>query len=281
MLTQRRRTAGLERGQPTGTPLSQYLRELNRTPLLTAAEEHALACRVQRGDPEARDHLVRANLRLVVAIARRFQGRGLELADLIAEGNLGLIRAVQDFNPDRGVRFSTYAHFWVKQSIRRGLCTQGHTVVLPAYVAALVGKWRAAALALQALLGRAPTPEEVRAKIGCTPGQMRRCLDGLAMLAAGPVTGAAPSDPEFGLEAVADPWTLDPDQGEAVATAVAALDQLDERSAQVLRLRYGLGGETPLTLTETGRRLGGLCRERVRQIEHDALAELRGVLAEP
>src|SRR5712692_5225271 len=147
------------------SPLETYLREIDHTPLLTAAEEKALALRIEDGDSEARDHMVRANLRLVVNIARSYTGKGLGLQDLIAEGNLGLMRAVEGFDPSMNIRFSTYASYWIKQSIKRAVINTGKTVRVPAYMFDLLVKWRRATNELQEKLGRAPVQEEVAAHL--------------------------------------------------------------------------------------------------------------------
>src|SRR5262249_19045041 len=149
------------RGRPASVPFATYLRDINETPLLDTDEEQELAWRVEGGDAEARDHLARANLRLVVSIARGYAGKGLALEDLIAEGNMGLLRAVEGFDPSLGLRFSTYACYWIKQSIKRALINTGKTVRLPAYMVELLSKWRRASAKLQDQLGRPPTPEEV------------------------------------------------------------------------------------------------------------------------
>src|SRR5437016_1439946 len=143
------------------TPLETYLREINETPLLSAEQERELAYRIEDGDSEARDRMVRANLRLVVNIARHYTGKGLSLQDLIAEGNLGLLRAVEAFDPSMNTRFSTYASYWIKQSIKRALVNTAKTIRLPAYMVELLTKWRRATAKLQEELGRAPTKEEI------------------------------------------------------------------------------------------------------------------------
>src|SRR3984893_11992687 len=143
------------------SPLEAYLREINETPLLSAEQEKALAYRIEDGDNAARDQMVRANLRLVVNIARGYTGRGLDLQDLIAEGNLGLLRAVEAFDPSMDTRFSTYASYWIKQSIKRTLVNTAKTIRLPAYMVELLAKWRRASAKLQEELGRPPTQEEV------------------------------------------------------------------------------------------------------------------------
>src|SRR5215467_13231823 len=143
------------------SPLETYLREINETPLLSAEEEKELAQRIEEGDSEARDHMVRANLRLVVNIARSYMGKGLGLQDLIAEGNLGLLRAVEGFDPSMNTRFSTYASYWIKQSIKRAVINTGKTIRIPAYMNELLVKWRRATSRLQDELGRLPTQEEI------------------------------------------------------------------------------------------------------------------------
>src|SRR5688572_32399647 len=148
------------------TPLETYLREINETALLTAADEQELAHLIALGDVRARDRMVRANLRLVVNIARGYTGKGLSLQDLIEEGNLGLLRAVEGFDPAVGTRFSTYASYWIKQSIKRALINSAKTIRIPAYMVELLSKWRRAAVRLTEELGRGPTPEEVARVLG-------------------------------------------------------------------------------------------------------------------
>jgi len=148
------------------SPLETYLREINETALLNAAEERELATRIGQGDTRARDRMVRANLRLVVNIARGYSGKGLGLQDLIEEGNLGLLRAVEGFDPAMGTRFSTYASYWIKQSIKRALINSGKTIRIPAYMVELLSKWRRANIRLTEELGRTPTPEEVARVLG-------------------------------------------------------------------------------------------------------------------
>src|SRR5579871_6492117 len=151
--------------RPAQSPLETYLREINDTPLLSAQEERDLAYRIEDGDSEARDHLVRANLRLVVNIARGYAGKGLGLEDLIEEGNLGLLRAVEGFDPAMNTRFSTYASYWIKQSIKRAIINTAKTIRLPAYMEELLKKWRRASAQLQDELGRTPTQEEIAASL--------------------------------------------------------------------------------------------------------------------
>src|SRR5262245_58994646 len=150
-----------QRGPSVQSPLETYLPETNETPLLSADEEKQLARDIEKGNSEARDRMVRANLRLVVNIARSYTGKGLGLQDLIEEGNLGLLRAVEGFDPDMNTRFSTYASYWIKQSIKRALVNTAKTIRIPAYMVELLSKWRRATAKLQDELKRTPTPEEV------------------------------------------------------------------------------------------------------------------------
>src|SRR5271154_4079640 len=154
------------RGPSVQSPLETYLREINETALLNAAEEKELAYRIGAGDGSARDRMVRANLRLVVNIARNYTGKGLALQDLIEEGNLGLLRAVEGFDPGMNTRFSTYASYWIKQSIKRALINTGKTIRIPAYMVETLQKWRRASAKLQEELGRVPSPEEVARVLG-------------------------------------------------------------------------------------------------------------------
>src|SRR5213082_3985850 len=154
------------RSDSVQSPLETYLREINETPLLNAEEERRLAKEIRKGDSEARDHMVRANLRLVVNIARSYTGKGLALQDLIEEGNLGLLRAVEGFDPRMNTRFSTYASYWIKQSIKRALVNTAKTIRIPAYMVELLAKWRRASNKLQEELGRPPTHEEIARNLG-------------------------------------------------------------------------------------------------------------------
>src|SRR6516162_91837 len=154
------------------SPLDTYLREINETPLLTADEEKQLARRIRSGDAEAREHLVRANLRLVVNLARAYVGRGVDISDLIAEGNLGLLRAAEAFDPDMNTRFSTYAAYWIRQSIRRVVISTGKTVRVPPYMAQLLSEWKRASADLQQQLGRPPDDEEVAAQLELSPKKL-------------------------------------------------------------------------------------------------------------
>jgi RNA polymerase primary sigma factor len=258
-----------------GTPLDNYLREINDTPLLSADEEKRLALRIQDGDITARDHMVRANLRLVVNIARTFTGRGLDLQDLIAEGNLGLIRAVEAFDPEMNTRFSTYASFWIRQSMKRAVINTGKTIRVPAYMAQLLSEWRRASAALNDQLGRSPTEEEVAAKLKLSAKKLNIVKKAIRIY-----QGAAKGHGEAEVvetDLLIDQQTAGPAhalfQADELRQVMTLLDRLEARDSTVLRLRFGLSGEEPLTLLQIGERLG-LTRERVRQIERDALARL-------
>jgi RNA polymerase primary sigma factor len=267
------------RGGPSPT-LQLYLEEINRTPLLRQDQEEELARRVREGDPAARDHLVRANLRLVVAVARRCRGRGVPLEDLVAEGNLGLIRAVEAFDPSLGTRFSTYASYWIKQSIERLVINTAKAIRLPAYVEGLLAKWRRAAAALAGEQGRPPADAEVALRLGLPAKKLKVVQQALSIR--GALVAAGGEEGEALPESLADHRAKPPAAAlvgaDEAREALRLLGRLGARSAAVLRLRFGLGGEGGLTLAEVGDRLG-LTGERVRQIEQSALAELAGMMS--
>ncbi|MDY3557726.1 RNA polymerase sigma factor RpoD/SigA [Gemmata sp. JC673] len=263
---------------PGGTAMSAYLREIDRTPLLSATEERELGGRILDGDPAARDRMVRANLRLVVNLARGYTGRGLSLDDLVAEGNMGLLRAVEGFDPGMSTRFSTYASFWIKQSIQRAIVNTARTIRVPTYMAALVARWRRATAALGDELGRAPAPEEVAGHLGLS--RRKLVMVQLALKVAG--AGTQADDADGGLEGLI-PDTRDSgsdaDAAEQLRLVFEQLGRLNPRDADVLRLRFGLSGEEPKTLKEVGEALG-LTKERVRQIESAALSALAAGLGD-
>jgi RNA polymerase primary sigma factor len=264
-------------------PLETYLRDINETPLLNPEEVRQLAYRIEDGDQEARDHMVRANLRLVVNVARGYSGKGLCLPDLIEEGNLGLLRAVEAFDPSRGTRFSTYACYWIRQSMKRALINTSGTIRIPAYMSELLTKWRRASVKLQEELGRTPTEEEIGLSLKLSKRRLNILRKAIRIHGALPRSGDSDSCLSLN-EMLTDTSTRTPDTGIAEADelrqVLGLLDRLNERSAAVLRLRFGLTGEEPCTLKDIGERLG-LTRERVRQIECEALNQLRASLGAP
>ena len=265
------------------TPLEIYLREINETPLLNAQDERDLAKSIAQGDAQARDHMVRANLRLVVNIARGYTGKGLTLQDLIEEGNLGLLRAVEGFDPEVGTRFSTYASYWIKQSIKRALINSAKTIRIPAYMVELLSKWRRANARLKEELGRTPTAEEIARILGLPKKKLPIIKKAIHVYTSPPQTDQADSGWSLG-EIVMDDRVRNPEEElletDALRTALELLAELDERESTVLKMRFGLENLETHTLKEIGEELG-LTRERVRQIETEALAKLAQGLEDP
>ncbi len=258
------------------SPLETYLREINETALLTADEEKELAYRIADGSTEARDQMVRANLRLVVNIARGYTGKGLALQDLIEEGNLGLLRAVEGFDPSMNTRFSTYASYWIKQSIKRALVNTAKTIRIPAYMVELLAKWRRATNQLQDEYGRPPTNEEVAKFLGLPKKKLNIIKKAIRVYNSAPQTDQSENGWSID-EMLMDGRNKTPDnemvESDDLKQVLHLLEKMDPREATVLRMRFGLNDEEPKTLKEIGESLG-LTRERVRQIESEALAKL-------
>ncbi len=265
------------------SPLETYLREINETSLLSADDEHELAVAIGSGDVQARDRMVRANLRLVVNIARGYTGKGLGLQDLIEEGNLGLLRAVEGFDPGVGTRFSTYASYWIKQSIKRALINTAKTIRIPAYMVELLSKWRRATTRLAEELGRTPTPEEIARVLGLPRKKLPIIKKAIRIYNLTPQTDQADAGWSLG-EMIQDERARTPEtemvENDNLVHVMRQLETMDAREATVLRMRFGLDGHEPRTLKEIGESLG-LTRERVRQIETEALGKLAESLDGP
>ncbi len=260
-----------------------YLKEIGRTPLLKPAEEVVLAARIKKGDEEAEQHLIKANLRLVVKIARDYDGLGLPLLDLIDEGNMGLMKAVKRFDPSKGGKLSTYGSWWIKQSIKRALANQSKTIRLPVHLVDKISKMRLASMKLQENLGREPTNDELAEEMHLPPAKVSL----LRTAAIRPASLDAPlgdaADPDTLADVVEDDHMHTPYEDLEDKTVVAMLhkmlDSIDNREADILRYRFGFGdGGEMRTLEDVGKKFG-VTRERVRQIQNVALGRLRRLIA--
>lgn len=260
-----------------GNALTLYMRDAVEVPLLSIEEEIDLAARIKRGDLSAREHMIRANLRLVVKIARDYDGFGLPLLDLINEGNIGLMKGVERFDPAKGGKLSTYASWWIKQSIKRALANQSKMIRLPVHLVDKISRMRKVSLKLQEELGREPEVDELAEELGVTPKKVR-LWQSAAMKTASLDEPLADEDSSRLGDVVADAQALNPFESlnhEATHGMVRDfLNILDERELTILRRRFGLDGQKERTLDEIGRQFG-VTRERIRQLQNIALAKLR------
>lgn len=262
-----------------------YLRQINEVALLNAEEEKSLGWRIiNDNDAAAKDRMIRANLRLVISISKNYVNRGLSLADLIEEGNIGLIRAVEGFDPAQGARFSTYASWWIKQAIKRTLINAVQPIHIPAYMVDLIARCKEASRRLEETLGRHPSVQELADDLKIPVRKLnvvRRALKAYNAPSQSPA-GESGQGAELH-ELFEDHRHGKPEESvtnrEEFMLVLRLLDQIDERDARVIRLRYGLEGKEPLTLKQIGREVG-LTRERVRQIEVEALRRLQAKINE-
>ena len=263
--------------------LQLYLKQINEVALLTAAQEKELGWRIiNDNDHAAKEWMIKANLRLVVSISKNYAHRGLPLADLIEEGNIGLIRAVEGFDPAQGARFSTYASWWIKQAIKRTLINAVQPIHIPAYMVELIAKWKETTRRLEEELGRQPTTQELASAMKLPLKKLqiiRRAIKAFHAPPQAPV-GEDGQAVDFA-DMFEDLRITQPHeaitQSEEFQTIIKLLEAIDERDARVLKLRFGLEGQEPLTLKQIGEEVG-LTRERVRQIEVDALRKLQARL---
>jgi len=262
------------------TAIKLYLREIGQVKLLTPQEEIKLAARIKKGDKKAREQMIKANLRLVVKIARDYEGIGLPLLDLISEGNIGLMKAVERFDPAKGGKLSTYGSWWIKQSIKRALANQSKTIRLPVHLVDKISKMRRVTMKLQEELGREPTDEELAGELDTTTARVRQ----MRLAAIRPASLDAPISSEESnsfSEIVEDENAATPYKDLEDKTVTGMLrdmvKHLDTREATILRYRFGLDGGSEKTLEEVGEKFG-VTRERIRQIQNLALKKLRHMI---
>ena len=262
--------------------MNAYLREIGRIPLLTTQQEIELAAKIKKGDRKARALMISSNLRLVVTIAQDYANLGLPLLDVISEGNIGLMTAVDRFDPAKGAKLSTYASWWIRQSIKRALSNQGKTIRLPVHLGDKILKMRRVALQMSEELGREPTDDELAEEIGIASGKISQ----LKTVSIRPASLEAPmsddEQTEFG-ESVADEETGTPFEllrdKDLQSEVGGLLEELEEREKKIIAQRFGFEGGKRKTLQEIGRRLG-VSRERIRQLENIALTKLRRALSQ-
>src|SRR6266496_2050008 len=268
--------------EDSDTGIKIYLREIGQIPLLTPQQEIELAAKIKRGDKEARALMIRSNLRLVVKIAHDYANLGLPLLDLISEGNIGLMKAVERFDPAKGGKLSTYAAWWIKQSIKRALANQSKTIRLPVHLVDKISKMRRTAMVLTEQLGREPSDEELAAELQIPTSKVAH----LKSVSVRPASLDAPIGEEgdsatFG-EIVGDENAVSPYEGlrekNLTGDLHAMVNSLDKREAEIIKLRFGLEGRDELTLEEVGKKFN-VTRERIRQLEYLALTKMRKAMA--
>lgn len=267
---------------PERNSIKTYLQEIGKISLLTPAQEITLARRIQAGEKEARDLMIKSNLRLVVKIAHDYKDFGLPVLDLISEGNIGLVKAVERFDPDKGGKLSTYAAWWIKQSIKRALANQSKTIRLPVHLVDKISRMRKMAMALTEEFGREPTDQELADELEMPVNKVSH----LKSVSVRPTSLNAPvgedgNNTEFG-EIVGDDNAPTPYENLHEKSLRGDLHEmitgLEAREAEIIRLRFGLNGDTPLTLEEVGQ-LFSITRERVRQLQNIALSKMRKIMA--
>ncbi|MFO7725313.1 MAG: sigma-70 family RNA polymerase sigma factor [Oceanipulchritudo sp.] len=259
-----------------------YLQEIGKTPLLKPSEEVELAALIQQGDTRAREKMIKANLRLVVKIAHDYSNFGLPLLDLISEGNIGLVKAVERFDPAKGGKLSTYAAWWIKQSIKRALANQSKTIRLPVHLVDKIARMRRVAMELEEALERPPTDEEIAYEMEMPVNKVAH----LKSVSVRPASLDAPVGDEDGTEfgdLIGDENSINPLENlhnkNVINDLNSLIDELDPRESEIIRLRFGLNGEKPKTLEEVGE-MFEITRERVRQLQNMALTRMRKALIE-
>jgi len=266
-------------GEESRDAIQIYLREIRKSPLLSSKQERELAIRISRGDEAARNEMIESNLRLVVKIAKKYLHRGLALSDLIAEGNIGLIKAVERFAPDRATRFSTYATWWIKQSIERAVANQSRIVRLPVHVASDLGRLMRAAKRLNQTLGKEPGIEEIAEEMKVDSQDVHNLMELLRKTYS--IENTLSDDGYQLLDVISDESSEKPftviDRFERVAEIESWLKTLSQAERRVISYRYGLGGQEPMTLDAIGK-IMGVTRERIRQIENKSLLKLRRII---
>ena len=257
-----------------------YLREIGKIPLLSNEEEVDLAYRIVKGEKKAKDKMVEANMRLVVSIAKRYSGRGLDFLDLIQEGNTGLLRAVEKFDPDKGFKFSTYATWWIRQAITRAIADQARTIRIPVHMVETINKVLRATRKLTNELNREPTVEEIAKEMGLEPEKIDYVMKIKQDIASLDATVGRDGDDEDSVlgDFIEDEGRVSPEDAAAAQMLkeqiAEILSSLSEREQKVVKLRFGIGGGRPHTLEEVGAEFS-VTRERIRQIEAKALSKLR------